>query len=215
MIPNAEYLSKLHLRAGKGSGAEGDRCAIQEVRAWEGLDPSSDDIPKTDCLVIGRLIIGLQDARKSWREAIVPLLPRLVGSRGSLALTRRRSFAAADWAVRNRAPLALDAIGIKDQADILRGLPIINDSDSADAAAYAAARAAADAARAAAAAAAYAAYAYTADAAAYAAARAADAAAAAAAAYAAAYADDAAAAANDPVAIVAFLTSLLDMKEGE
>jgi hypothetical protein len=184
MIPNAEYLSKLHLREGKGSGAEGDRCAIQEVRAWEGLDPTSDDIPETDCPVIGRLIIGLQDARESWREAIVPLLPRLVGSRGSIDLTRRRAFAAADWAVRNRAPLALDAAGFKDRARALRGLPMVKDESSARAAA---ARAAA----------AYAAYA-------------ARAAAAAAAAYAAA---DAADAANDPAEIVTFLTSLLDMKE--
>jgi len=50
------YLAALVLVEGGGSGAPGDRGAIQEVRAWLGLDPSSDTVPDNVCPVIGAAV---------------------------------------------------------------------------------------------------------------------------------------------------------------
>jgi len=98
------------------------------------------------------------------RDALLlPLLPRVVGTRGSKALEERRSLMAADWLVREHTPAWLELAGLKDQAAMLRALPGITsmaqvpsirspleavrkDADAAWAAARAAARAAAGAA---------------------------------------------------------------------
>jgi hypothetical protein len=227
-------LSTINLRAGCGSGEEGDRCAIQEYRAWCGLDASSDKRPEGVCPVLHRLVIGFNDKSEVWRKALVAWLPKLTGSEGNAATRHARAFKAADWAVRVFAPIALDAGGRKADAEKLRNLaPIVDKetaetaraaaeaacaADAADAAdAYAADAADAAAAYAAYAAAAYAAAAYAADAAAadayaaYAAAAYAAAADAAAAAYAADAAACAAAAKIDPVAV---LDSLLAINKG-
>ncbi len=143
-------LSAIELRKGCGSGEEGDRCAIQEYRAWCGLDASSDKRPEGVCPVLHRLVIGLNDARSEWRKAIVAWLPKLADSEGTPETRQARAFKAADWAVRVFAPIALDARGYAEHATKLRALAAIVDKETAktakDAAAYAAAYAAADAA---------------------------------------------------------------------
>src|SRR5579872_5005541 len=63
-IPTREQFDAVNLRLGKGSGKEGDHCAVQVVRAWEGLSPSTDTVPDTDSQVCGRFMIRFQDAIK-------------------------------------------------------------------------------------------------------------------------------------------------------
>jgi len=140
-----EYLSSLVLLEGPGSGTPGQRCAMQEIRAWLGLDASSDAIPPCVCPVLGRLIVHLQDAREDWRAALVPLLPRLVGSAGDEEVTRRRAYRCADWVCRVAAPAALEAAGLTDSAARLRRLAPVTDRASARAAEEASGAAAAEA----------------------------------------------------------------------
>jgi len=136
-----QYLENLCLQEGKGDGTEGHRCAIQEVRAWLTLDAASDAVPECVCPVIGRLIIGLNDISAAHRKALVPLLPRLVGSKAELAVTIRRAFAVADWAVRVVAADALRSAKLEAEAEKLAALaPIVDETTS-----YAASRAASDA----------------------------------------------------------------------
>ena len=62
--------------------------------------------------------------RTKW---LVPLIPVIVGTVGSVALERRRVFRIADWAVCDVTSMALDAAGLHDHATALRALkPIID-----------------------------------------------------------------------------------------
>jgi hypothetical protein len=159
-------------------------CAMESV-AWLAGESHSDH-PDCTCPVIASVVRRLNDARgmtdELRRELLVPLIPKLLGTRASDAVMVRRAFLAVDFAVREGAPAALDTGGFGDHAARLRALPEIIDRDSARAAqvvaqvaAQVAAHVAAHAAAADVAAADDAAYAYPAYAAAYADAAAADA----------------------------------------
>jgi hypothetical protein len=127
-----EYLSKLALREGCGTGAPGDRCAIQEVRAWEGLDPASDGCPPDADPLIVALVIRVQDASPVWRAALVPLLLSIPGSRGSEALQWRRLYRYADWQIRQVIPALCDRCPeLRDSAAALRSLAPIVDRQTA------------------------------------------------------------------------------------
>jgi hypothetical protein len=143
-----EYLNTLCLIVGKGSGKQGERCAIQEVRAWLDIDASSDAVPDCVCPVIGKLVIGLNDVSDDYRRQIVPILPRILNTRAELAVTVKRAFAVADWAVRVVAVVALRSADLNEQADSLVKLDPIADEKAASYAARAASYAS-DAARAA------------------------------------------------------------------
>lgn len=109
------YLRALVFKSGKGGGQEGDRCSIQEQRAWYGADPQSDEILPGDSKVVGRYIIAFQDRLISAGatpaqvyELVGRHLPKLRGSYGSNALEERRSFLLADMCVRELAPMWLE-----------------------------------------------------------------------------------------------------------
>ena len=137
------------------------------------------DSPACTCPIIASFVRKLNDriGDDAMRTRILrPLLPLLLGTGGDRETMVRRAYIAADFAVREAAPIALEARGCPEDAAKLRALDPIVDRDSAlkardaaadaDAAAasyaaasyaaasYAAADAAADAAAAAAAAAA-------------------------------------------------------------
>ena len=127
-----EYLSTLKLRAGCGTGEPGDRCAIQEVRAWEGLDPSNAECPPDADPLIVSLVIRIQDAREAWRKQVVPLLPLIPGSIGSDALQWRRLYRCADWQIRQMLPAIIDFWPeLKNTAAGLRGLAPVVDRETA------------------------------------------------------------------------------------
>jgi hypothetical protein len=100
-------------------------CAMEAV-AFVAGEPWSDH-PQCASPVIGAFMRAwndsLPDAERS--GLLLPLIPRLVGTRGSDALEERRSLMAADWLVREHTPAWLELAGMKDHAAMLRALPEI------------------------------------------------------------------------------------------
>lgn len=139
---------------------EGAMCVMEAV-AFVAGEPWSDS-PQCACPVIAAFLRAWNDALPDdERDALLrPLIPRLVGTRGSDALAHRRSLLAADWLVREQTPAWLRLAGLTAQADALAALPEITSMaqvpsirgaieaarDSADAARAAARAAARDAA---------------------------------------------------------------------
>jgi len=145
-----------HLTLAKGAHTARDQgvCAMEAV-AWLAGEPHSDR-PACTCPVIGTFVRrwndDLRDADRN--RLLLPLLPSLVGTRGSAELERRRSFRILDWMIRTYTPAWLDLIpSLTEHAAALRGLaPTVDPAsaqaardpvDAARAAAWAAARAAA------------------------------------------------------------------------
>lgn len=115
------------LGKGQHEGPEDGMCAI-EAAAWVAGEPWSDR-PECVCPVIAEFCRVWNDVLPAdERNAILrPLVPRLVGTRGSEALARRRSLMAADWLVREHMPAWLRLAGLIDHADTLTALPEITD----------------------------------------------------------------------------------------
>ena len=121
-LADPAYLAALHLRAGTGSGEEGDACAVQEVRrvmrdlALERgaaelaryYSPEVDDAPPCVSPICRGLLISVQDAREGWRVECHGLLRLLPGSlpEGSAgeALELRRGYRLFDWSARAALP---------------------------------------------------------------------------------------------------------------
>src|SRR5690606_6413189 len=107
----------------------GTMCVMEAV-AWVAREPWSDH-PQCACPVIGEFMRSwndpLPDAERN--ELLIPLIPRLVGTRGSKGLEERRSLMAADWLVRTHAPAWLRLAGLTTQAEALSSLPEITSMD--------------------------------------------------------------------------------------
>jgi hypothetical protein len=153
-----ERLAKITaLERGSHAKNEAAMCAMEAV-AFIAREPWSDH-PKCACPVIGAFMRvwndGLPDADRNC--LLLPLIPRLVGTRGSAALETRRANMAADWFIRVQTPAWLRLAGLTKHADLLASFPEITDFSKCpplmpalDAAGAAARAAAWDAARAAA-----------------------------------------------------------------
>jgi hypothetical protein len=157
----------------KGAHPSHDAMCVMEAVAFVAGEPWSDH-PKCACPVISTFL-------RSWNDDLLdderdtllrPLIPQLIGTRGDVAMERRRATMAADWLIRVHTPAWLRLAKLDAHADALAALPEITDfaqcpslmptlnaakqdADAAEAAARAAAEAAAwdaawDAARAAA-----------------------------------------------------------------
>ena len=102
-------------------------CAMEAV-AFIAREPWSDH-PQCACPVIGAFMRSwndcLPDADRT--ALLLPLIPRLVGTRGSKALEARRANMAVDWMVRVHAPAWLRLAGLTDHADALSSMPEITD----------------------------------------------------------------------------------------
>lgn len=68
---------------------------------------------------------GLPDDERT--ALLLPLIPKLVGTRGSPELENRRATMAADWLVREHTPAWLRLAGLTAEADALSNLPEIVD----------------------------------------------------------------------------------------
>ena len=115
------------LGEGKHESSEDGMCAL-EAAAWIAGEPWSDH-PECVCPVIAEFCRRWNDGLPSHeRNAILrPMVPRLVGTRGSAALAHKRSLMAADWLVREHTPAWLRLAGLIDHADTLAALPEIAD----------------------------------------------------------------------------------------
>lgn len=67
-------------------------------------------------------------------QLLIPLIPHLVGSHSTLQVARRRRYILIDAAIREIAPIGLEAVKWTDLADCLRGLAPIIDVDTSVAA---------------------------------------------------------------------------------
>ena len=153
------------LRLGKGSHSAVDltdaekaageqACVMEAVAAFAG-EPWSDR-PQCASVVLSSYGIGLNDVLPDdRRQELVPLIPRLVGTRDGQ--DKARSYLALDWLIRVYTPAWLRLVpALVSDADAIAGMPRIQDLESAAAigdmvrAASTKAAAAGDAARAAA-----------------------------------------------------------------
>ncbi len=102
-------------------------CAMEAV-AFVAGEPWSDH-PECACPVIGAFMRswndGLPDGDRT--ALLLPLIPKLVGTRSTKDIERRRSLMAADWLIRTHTPAWLRLAGLTKQADMVAGLPEITD----------------------------------------------------------------------------------------
>ncbi|GLS69914.1 glycosyltransferase family 61 protein [Methylobacterium tardum] len=122
------------LAAGWHAGAEAGLCALEAV-AYVAGEPHSDQpacASPSLAAFIGTWSDRLsQDARDA---LILPLVPRLVGTRGSEALERRRVALVVDWLVRTHVPAWFRLAKLNVEADELANRPVV--ADVADLAAW-------------------------------------------------------------------------------
>ena len=110
-----------------GSHEENDEarvCAMEAV-AFVAGEPWSDH-PQCACPIISAFMRswndGLPDAE---RAILLPLIPKLVGTRSTKAVEAKRATMAADWYVRTFTPAWLRMAGLNGHADTLASFPEI------------------------------------------------------------------------------------------
>jgi len=157
-------LPTLHLDHGNHEDPDEGMCAMEAV-SWLVDEPWTDE-PKCCCPVIASFVRSWNDSLgdEDRNRLLLPLIPKLIGTRADAATEQLRSRMAIDWLIRTYTPAWLDLRQeLKSLAAALRGLPPVLDeaalvaarpaidearvaSAAARAAAWAAARAAARAA---------------------------------------------------------------------
>jgi hypothetical protein len=116
---------------------DGEMCVMEAV-AYVAGEPWSDH-PSCACPVLTSYCVTLNDRMPDEQlQRLLPYVVRLVGTRATSEVELKRAYVAADFAVRVFAPMALDAVGLNQEATHLRSLPKIHDQPSARAAAKAA-----------------------------------------------------------------------------
>jgi hypothetical protein len=109
--------------------SDGIACIMEAVAAVAGEKWS--DHPECACPVISAFLRSWNDdLPDDMRDELLrPLIPHLIGTRGTKDLERRRSLMAADWLVRICAPTWLRLAGLREQADRLAALSEITAMD--------------------------------------------------------------------------------------
>lgn len=132
-----ETLTRLpdSISAGGHPAPEYGMCVMETV-AYIAGEPHTDQ-PKCACRIITCFAIAINDAipDDATRTRILgPLVWAIAGTRSTPEVEQKRAYMCADWALRQIAPLALDAAGLSEAAASLRKLPEIRDQASAGAA---------------------------------------------------------------------------------
>ena len=126
-------IDHLVIKHGKHEHPEAGACVMEVVSMLAG-EPWSDNPQCVDPVIAAfarRLNDAFGDDDEGRSAAFRPIVRKLMGTRGSQALMRRRMFAAADAAVRVFAPLALDARKQPKLAQQLRDVPEITNKATA------------------------------------------------------------------------------------
>jgi hypothetical protein len=100
-----------------------------EAVAYVAGEPWSDH-PCCTCPVITAFMVAWNDGLPNDDDRtrlLLPLIPALVGTRGSPALETRRANMAADWYIRAQTPAWLRLAGLTTQAETLETFPEITD----------------------------------------------------------------------------------------
>ncbi len=115
------------LKAGAHPGPDAGAC-VMEALSYVAGEPWSDH-PQCCCPVIAAFLRAWNDGLPDdERDALLrPLIPRLVGTRATPDVERRRALLVIDWVVREYTPAWLRLAGLTAQADALAGLPEITD----------------------------------------------------------------------------------------
>ena len=104
-----KLVDTLPLLSGSHPSFDNGACAMEMVAFLAG-EPHSDS-PTCACPVVAAFVRRLNDGIKGDErrtELLRPVLARLVGSRSTRDVERRRGWLAADWALRHAVPLMLD-----------------------------------------------------------------------------------------------------------
>jgi hypothetical protein len=128
-------LEQFPVRRGAHDRRSDGMCTMEMV-AWLAGEDHSDE-PQCACPVIAAYVRALNDGMPtdaSRNRLLRPLVPDLVGTRGSAADERRRGFQVADAMVRTFVPHLLDKRQRRDEAAALRALPAVVDAETARAA---------------------------------------------------------------------------------
>ena len=103
----------------------GEWCVMEAV-AYVAGEPWS-DAPECACPAITQVLVGWNDGLDDddRTRLLRPLIPEIVGTRGSAALEERRRWRLCDWTVHTFAPAWLDLADLRREASSLRALPAI------------------------------------------------------------------------------------------
>lgn len=126
---NTDRLASISTLA-NGPHAENEQhmCAMEAV-AYIAGEPWSDH-PKCACPIISAFMRSWNDALPNDDERtrlLLPLIPKLVGTRSTPEIETRRATMAADWLIRVHTPDWLRLAKLESQAAVLEGLPEITD----------------------------------------------------------------------------------------
>jgi hypothetical protein len=125
-VDEARLARVTRLLAGSHNPNDTDMCVMEAVayvthKKWT-------DHPPCVCPVLGAFMRGWNDGLPDEeRGMLLPFIPKLVDTRGSKALERRRATMAADWLIRVHTPAWLRLAKLDKQAALLEALPVITD----------------------------------------------------------------------------------------
>ena len=122
------------LSAGTHPAPNGEFMAcVMEAASYVAGEPWSAN-PECTCPVIAAFMMAWNDRLQSDGDRtrlLLPLVPKIIGTKGSAALEEHRSLMAADWLVRVHTPAWLLLAGLRDQAATLEALPEITSAAQA------------------------------------------------------------------------------------
>jgi hypothetical protein len=119
-----EQLIDLKLERGAHESFEQGVC-IMEAVAWAAGEPHSDHPVCADPVIAAALRTLNDSLGDDERQVLKPYIFRVIGTKGSGALSLRRSWMALDWIVREYTPAWMELAKLTDDANALRALPEI------------------------------------------------------------------------------------------
>ncbi|MGW9159604.1 hypothetical protein, partial [Microbacterium sp. NPDC055665] len=126
-----DELDTITLAKGAHSNPEEGMCLLEAASFVAG--EAFSDTPQCVSPVLGSFGRSLNDALPTdKRQELVPLIPRIIGTRGD-GKDERRSYIALDWLIRTHLPTFLD-LALPDEAAKVRALQPITDMATAEAA---------------------------------------------------------------------------------
>lgn len=116
-------LDTLNLKAGAHHPTDGEMCILEAVAYVAGERWS--DHPECASQVIGAFLRTWNDALNDAdrNRLLKPLIPKLVGTKGTVEQEDRRAWMAVDWLARDYTPVWLRLAHLDAQAELLAGLP--------------------------------------------------------------------------------------------
>src|ERR1051325_7598025 len=122
-----EKINRLNLKS--GSHDPNSTFCVMEAVAFVAGEPWSDH-PDCACPVISAFLRSWNDSLPTDADRdrlLKPLVPKLVGTKATAKVEKRRAIMATDWFIRIHLPAWLRLAGLTQQADAVSSLPEITD----------------------------------------------------------------------------------------